>query len=87
METAISWVMPFQYLCVSAVWFGAIGVQAGCVPCVRVQLRKWGVLCGALTDVSFTLGRQNQALWLVTSLGSFLLRWHPGQRSQQQQAG
>lgn len=46
-----------------------------------------GCCVGPWTDVSFTPGKQNQALWLVMSLGYFLLCWHPGQRSQLQQAG
>lgn len=41
-----------------AVWFGYRGAGGGCV--------------GPRTDVSFTLGKQNQALRLATSLGCFL---------------
>lgn len=41
-----------------AVWFGYRGVGGSCV--------------GPQTDVSFTPGKQNQALGLATSLGCFL---------------
>lgn len=54
---------------------------------VGLQRGKWGVPCGALDRRVIRAGKQNQALWLVMSLGCFLPCWHPGRGSRQQRQG
>lgn len=86
---AISWVMPFRFL--HHVWV-LCGLEQSAFR--QGECSVWGCSVGSggcrvgpWTDVSFTPGKQNQALWLVMSLGCFLLHWHPGRGSRQQQQG